>query len=401
MRVAPLRIAMVSPLEMRVPPIAYGGTELVVSLLTEELVRRGHDVTLYAAGDAITSAKLVSVCPTFLRGSGRDSAVLTMLNVADCLEHADDFDIIHNHTLLEGMATAGLVDTPMLTTLHGGLDQDTRILFRRYQGWYCTISRSAKELLPSLTGGPRSLGPRHLSHDRFAGVVYNAIDAPEYPFNPGPREDYLLFLSRISEEKGPHIAIEVARMLGKRLVIAGNVNEPDRPFFESQVLPKVDGDRVRYIGEVDYPAKKRLLNSAACLLAPITWNEPFGLFMAEANVCGMPVIVFHHGSAPEVVRHGVTGFVVETPEEMAAHVERIREIDPAACRRHVEECFNVARMTDDYLAAYALAIKGASRSPALSGMHVSADGVSGDGAGSTEDIEELVVHTRAHQGRAA
>jgi glycosyltransferase involved in cell wall biosynthesis len=205
-----MRIAMIAPLEMRVPPLAYGGTELVVGLLTEELVRRGHDVTLFASGDSVTRARLASICPTFLQGSGRDAGILTMLNVVSCLQRADEFDIIHNHTCFEGLATAGLARSPVLTTLHGGLSGDWLLLFERYQGWYNTISQSAKSLLP----------PK----ERFASVIYNAIDCTSYPFNGGGRDDYLLFLSRISEEKGPHLAIEVARRLEMRLLIAGNVH---------------------------------------------------------------------------------------------------------------------------------------------------------------------------------
>lgn len=347
-----MRIAMVAPLELRVPPLGYGGIELVVSLLTEELVRRGHDVTLFASGDSLTRAKLVSVCPRFLRGSGRDSGILTMLNLLACLERAEEFDIIHNHTHFEGLSTAGLVCTPVLTTLHGGLAGDWLLLFQHYKGWYNTISRSAKALLP----------PK----ERFVGVIYNAIDCSSYPFNRGPRGDYLLFLSRISAEKGPHLAIEVARRLVRRLIIAGNVHPVDKEYFQSQVWPHIDGDRIRYVGEADYSRKRELCGGALCLLAPITWPEPFGLFLVEAMACGTPVVAFGQGAAPEVVRHGVTGFIVETLEEMVEAVQRVGEIDPRACREHVEGHFDVPRMAADYLAAYRriLAAEGSSSAAA-------------------------------------
>src|SRR5690606_35891251 len=188
-----MRIGMVAPLEMRVPPAAYGGTELVVSLLTEELVRRGHDVTLFASGDSITSAKLVPGCPRFLRGTDRNAYILNMLNVVACMGRAGEFDIIHNHTCPEGMAMAGLSQTPVLTTLHGGLGGDYLLLFDGYEGWYNTISKSARSLLPDKA--------------RFAGVIYNAIDVPTDPFNPCERGNRRLFLSRMSAEKGPHLAI--------------------------------------------------------------------------------------------------------------------------------------------------------------------------------------------------
>jgi glycosyltransferase involved in cell wall biosynthesis len=333
-----MRIAMLSPLEMRVPPIGYGGTELVVSLLTEELVRRGHDVTLFASGDSVTNAKLVSVCPRFLRGSGRDAGILTMLSVVTCLEQADKFDIIHNHTCFEGMSTAGLVRTPMLTTLHGGLKGDWLLLFEHYKGWYNTISHSAKRLLPD--------------KERFVGVIYNAIDVKSYPFRGDDREPYLLFLSRISPEKGPHLAIEVAKKVGRKLIIAGNVHPVDEEYFQTMVMPGVDGNQIQYVGEADYYQKRKLMSEAYCLLAPITWDEPFGLFLAEAMACGLPVIVFNRGSAPEVVKHGETGFVVNTLDEMANAVELVPRISRRRCREWVEQHFDVPRMVDDYLRAY-------------------------------------------------
>lgn len=345
-----MRIAMIAPVEMRVPPIAYGGTELVVSLLTEELVRRGHEVTLFASGDSVTSARLVSVCDRFVRGSGRDGGILTMLNVLACVEQADRFDIIHNHTCFEGLSVAGLVNTPMLTTFHGGLSGDWLLLFDHYAGWYNTISRAMKCALPA--------------KERFAGVIYNAIDVDSYPFNEGSRNEHLLFLSRISAEKGPHLAIQVARRVGLPLVIAGNVHPVDEEYFRTAVLPEVDGRQVRYVGEADYHTKRELLADARCLLAPITWPEPFGLFMAEAMACGTPVVALNRGAAPEVVAHGLTGFVVDTPEAMAEAVARVDQIDPAACRDHVRRRFDVPRMADDYLAAYQRILAAESRVPA-------------------------------------
>ncbi len=333
-----MRVAMVAPVEMRVPPVGYGGTELVVSLLTEELVRRGHDVTLFASGDSATNAKLVSVCDKFVRGSGRDGGILTMLNVLNCLEQADFFDIIHNHTCFEGLSTAGLVSTPVLTTLHGGLAGDGLLLFEHYRGWWNTISNSAISLLPT--------------KDRFVGTIYNAIDVESYPFNGGRRDDYLLFLSRMSYEKGPHLAIEAARRLKLRLVLAGNVGSVDQEYFQVQVLPHVDGDAIQYVGEAEFQYKRELMAGARCVLASITWPEPFGLFMIEAMACGTPVVAFNRGSAPELVRHGVTGYVVETLDQMVQAVQQVHLIDPKDCREHVGQHFDVPRMTDDYLAAY-------------------------------------------------
>ena len=333
-----MRIAIISPLDMRVPPVAYGGTELVVSLLTEGLVERGYDVTLFASGESITKAKLEPGCPRCVRGSNQNPQILNMLNTVNCLQQANKFDIIHNHTLFEGMATAGLVKTPMLTTLHGNIETDWRLMFERYAGWYNTISWACKGRLPE--------------KDRFAGVVYNAIDVPSFPFNPSQREPHLLFLSRICLEKGTHLAIEVAKRCGRRLVIAGNVDIPDEDYFRTTVLPHVDGDQIKYIGEADYECKRDLLAAAHCLLAPITWPEPFGLFMIEAMACGTPVIAFNNGAVPEVVRDEETGFVVDNLEEMVQAVDYVGEIDPRQCREHVERHFSASRMVNDYVKAY-------------------------------------------------
>ncbi|HHE41135.1 MAG TPA: glycosyltransferase family 4 protein [Dehalococcoidia bacterium] len=352
-----MRIGMVSPVEMRVPPVAYGGTELVVSLLTEELVRRGHEVTLFASGDSVTNAKLVSVCDRFVRGSGRDGNILAMLNTLECFEKASEFDIIHNHTCFEGLSLAGLTRTPVLTTLHGGLEGDWLLLFKHYAGWYNTISKAMKALLP----------PK----DRFAGVVYNAIDVKTYPFNNSRRDKgYLLFLSRMSEEKGPHIAIEVARRLDMPLLLAGNVHTADADYYLTRVLPLVDGSLVRYVGEADYSVKRDLMSHAYCLLAPITWPEPFGLFMAEAMACGTPVVAFNRGAAPEVVKNGVTGFVVDTVDQMVSAVPRVGQLDPQDCREHVERNFDVVRMADDYLAAYERILAAEARASAARAIHV-------------------------------
>lgn len=333
-----MRIGMVSPLEMRVPPVGYGGTELIVSLLTEELTHRGHEVTLFASGDSVTDAELVSGSPTFLRGSSRNKAVLTMLNVVSCAERAAEFDIIHNHTALEGMSIAGLIPTPVLTTLHGDMNGDWELLFHRYGGWFNTISYSALSLLPE--------------NSRCVGVIHNAIDCSAYPFNPGPREDFLLYLSRISVEKGAHLAIEVARDLGVKLVIAGNVDDPDRDFFESEISPHVDGELIEYFGEADFQAKCDLLFRAHCLLAPITWQEPFGLFMVEAMACGTPVVAMRLGAVPEVIEDRVTGFVVDSLDEMKTAVTHCHSIRPEDCRARAKTLFDVPRMVDDYLKVY-------------------------------------------------
>lgn len=341
-----MRIAMISPLDMRVPPVGYGGTELVVSLLTEELARKGHDVTLFASGDSITAARLEPGSSTFLRGSGRPVALLNTLNVIACYERHNEFDIIHNHTL-DGMAPAGLISTPVLTTLHGAMEGDWLTLFLRYRGWHNAISASALSRLPRSQGS--------------LGVIYNAIDVDSYPFNPGQREDFALYLSRISVEKGTHNAIAFARRANQPLVIAGNVDDVDREYFERDVAPYIDGTLVRYVGEADSIQKRALLRKAKCLVAPITWEEPFGLFLVEAMACGTPVLAFGRGAVPEIIADGVTGFIVDSVEQMADALRRLGRIDPHVCRREAEERFGVARMADDYINAYKRVIEPAER----------------------------------------
>ena len=335
-----MRIAQISPLEIMVPPAGYGGTELVVSLLTEELVKRGHEVTLFASGDSVTAAKLCAVCPHMLRGSGvtaQDALIYRLLNAISPFEQAYNFDIIHNHAFLEGMAMANLVGIPVLTTLHDGLSEAGRALLTAYKGYYNTISKSAKALLPDKEG--------------FVGVIYNAIDCKSYPFSDRGGDD-LLFLSRISPEKGSHIAIEVAKRSGRRLILAGNVLTVDEEYFQQSIMPQVDGDIVQYFGEADAEQKRELFANALCLLMPITWPEPFGLVMVEAMACGTPVIALDKGAAPEIVLYGETGFIAENVEQMLEAVGKVNRIDRSRCREHVERNFDVPRMADDYLRAY-------------------------------------------------
>ena len=334
-----MRIGMIAPLEIRVPPVAYGGIELVVSLLTDELVRRGHEVTLFASGDSVTDARLVPACSTHLRGTSHHKGILNVMNVAACLAQADSFDVIHNHTGYEGMAVAGLACRPMLSTIHGISGDDWLTVFAHYQGWYNTLSSSFKRELP-------------FKH-QFVGVIHNGLDIDSYPFNgDAGRGDHLLFLGRISREKGAHLAISVARRLGRRLVLAGNVGGDDEAYFRKFVLPQIDGDQVQYVGEVGYDRKRDLLQQPHCLLAPLTWEEPFGLFMVEALACGTPVVGLNRGSVPEVVKHGETGFVVDTLEEMATAVERVDSIERWRCRLDAQRRFDYHTMVDRYLAAY-------------------------------------------------
>jgi len=336
-----LRVLQVAPLWETVPPPKYGGTEAVVSVLCEELARRGMDVTLCASGDSRTSARLRSVYHRSLRTADDlgDRSPYDWMHLALSLREARDYDLIHNHAGELAMAMSHLVDVPMLTTMHCLTTPDTKFVWDRYQGWYNTISHAQRAAMPPVQGG------------RYVGVVYNAIDVGSFPFS-SEKDDYLLFLGRIAPEKGPQIAIEVARRLGMRLIIAAKVDRADRDFYHEVVEPLVDGKQVVFLGEADATLKRELYRRARCLVLPLCWEEPFGLVMAEAMACGTPAIAFARGAAPEIIVHGETGFLVDNVDEMVEAVGQVRQIDPARCREHVSVHFSPSVMADRYLAAY-------------------------------------------------
>ncbi len=332
-----MRIALVSPTWERVPPPAYGGIEAVVSLLAEGLVSRGHDVTLYATGDSITSARLRAICPWPLRSANVSQPLPYQLaHAASVIEEADQYDVIHNHCGELLMAFSNLTTVPILTTIHGPMVPDCQIVWDRYRGHYNTISVASKNGFP----------------DRgYEGVVYNGIDVDSFPFSDD-KDDFLLFLGRVSLEKGTHLAIQAAQALGRRLIIAGKVDRADQQYYETLVAPLLDDPRVTFFGEADATQKRQLFARARCLLQPVTWPEPFGLVMAEAMACGTPVVAFRQGSVPEVVSHGETGYVVDTLDEMIDAVERVHEIDPRRCRTHVAQHFSADQMVGGYERLY-------------------------------------------------
>ena len=338
-----MRIAQLSPLWERVPPPAYGGTEAVVHLLTEDLVRRGHDVTLFASGDSVSSASLRAVYPHSLRTAKRlaDAAPYEWVHCSHALAAWEEFDIIHNHAGELPMAASRLIFTPMLTTMHCIITPDTKVVWDHYGGYYNTLSWAEYRAMPPIR------------NRNFLGPVYNAIDVGSFPFS-ADKENYLLHLSRVAPEKGTHLAIEVALRLGMRLVIAGKVDRVDRQYYEERVKPLVDGKQIQFVGEADGPRKRELYRKATCVILPILWEEPFGLVMPEAMACGTPVIVFDRGAASEVVADGVTGYLVHDVDEMVAAVKKLDRIDPRRCRQHVEQRFDVPRMVDDYLRLYEL-----------------------------------------------
>jgi glycosyltransferase involved in cell wall biosynthesis len=337
-----MRIAMIAPLIEAVPPPLYGGTERVVSGLTEELVRRGHRVTLFASGDSRTAAELVAVCPRGLRldDTVRDSVAYTLMEVGEVYRRADEFDVIHNHVDYLAFPFARLATTPTITTTHGRLDLAE---VRRLYGHF------AEQPLVSISDAQRLPLPQQ----NWVATVYNGIDLASFRFQPDPG-DYLVFLGRISPEKRPDRAIEIARDVGIPLRIAAKVDPADRDYYENAIAPMIrDCPLVEYVGEVNEQEKDALLGGAYAYLFPIDWPEPFGLTMVEAMATGTPVIAYRAGSVPEVVLDGVTGVICNRLRDMIDAVPRISAIDRAACRAHVERHFSVAAMADGYERVYA------------------------------------------------
>ncbi|HLF76977.1 MAG TPA: glycosyltransferase family 4 protein, partial [Dehalococcoidia bacterium] len=311
-----MRIGVIAPLVEAVPPALYGGTERVVSNLTEELVRRGHEVTLFASGDSVTSANLVACVPRSLRldPGAPDFVTATVFELGDVYKRANEFDIIHNHADWFGFAFAECVATPTVTTAHGRLDiEDIAYRYKRAAGQpLVSISRDQRTYIPNLN---------------WVGTVHNGIDISRFC----PRQasgDYLAFLGRISPEKGPERAVEIAERAGMRLVVAAKVDPADRDYYESVVAPLFRrSSLVEFVGEVDEKAKDELLGGAYAYLFPIDWPEPFGLTMIEAMATGTPVIAMARGSVSEVVADCETGFVCDSLDEMVAAVERVPLID--------------------------------------------------------------------------
>jgi glycosyltransferase involved in cell wall biosynthesis len=336
-----MRIAQIAPLWERVPPPAYGGTELVVGLLTDELVRRGHDVTLFASGDSLTLAKLESVHPRALRLDKEviEYNIYEALNLSQVYERADEFDIIHSHVGCAALPYAPLVKTPTVHTLHGIFTPDNEKLFihaRRQP--FISISDAQREPRLNLN---------------CVATVYNGIDANRYKFYAQPdNPPYLAFLGRMSPEKGPHLAIEIAKRSGWHLKMAGKVDPVDVEYFETQVKPQIDGQQIEFLGEANHTQKNVLMGQATVTLFPITWREPFGLVMIESMAAGTPVIAMNLGSVPEVIAHGKSGFICQSVDECIEAIPEAVTLNRHDCREYVLMNFTAQRMTEGYEAVY-------------------------------------------------
>jgi glycosyltransferase involved in cell wall biosynthesis len=336
-----MRIAQIAPLAEAVPPYLYGGTERVVSLLTERLVHRGHDVTLFASGDSRTSARLFACAPRALRLDPRSLETIgpTLVELAEVYRRAGEFDVIHNHADYFAFPFSRLTTTPTVTTAHFRLDlpeiADIYEMFREQN--LVSVSRDQASYLPDAN---------------WVANIPHAINLDNFHYQSEPG-DYLVFLGRMSPEKRPDRAIAIAREVGMRLVVAAKIDRNDREYYETVVRPLIDAAPfVESIGEVDEARKDRLLGGAYASLFPIDWPEPFGLTTIESLATGTPVIAMRRGSIPEVMADGVTGFICDSVDEMIGAVGRIGEVDRAACREHVERNFSPELMTSRYEEVY-------------------------------------------------
>jgi glycosyltransferase involved in cell wall biosynthesis len=335
-----MRIAQIAPLTESVPPRLYGGTERVVSFLTEQLVEMGHDVTLFASGDSRTSAELAAVWPCALRFDPtlRDPIAPHMLMLEQVCQRADEFDVLHCHLDYWPFSLFSRQDTPFLTTLHGRLD-----LAELHSVYNCfpdvpLVSISDAQRLP-------------LREANFVATVQHGLPTNLLtPRNVSPA--YLAFLGRICPEKRPDRAIRIARRAGIPLKIAAKVDRVDEAYFRDTIRPMIDGREVELIGEINDAEKPDFLSGAIALLVPIDWPEPFGLVMIEAMACGTPVIAFNAGSVPEIIEHGVSGLIVEDEDAAVAAIRRVPDLSRATVRRCFEKRFTAQRMAEDYLALY-------------------------------------------------
>jgi glycosyltransferase involved in cell wall biosynthesis/quercetin dioxygenase-like cupin family protein len=330
-----MRIGMLSPIAWRTPPRHYGPWESVVSLLTEGLVARGHDVTLFATADSQTRARLHAVCA---QGYEEDPDIVPKvweaLHIAELFEHADEFDIIHNNFDFLPLTYTGLINTPVITTIHGFSSPGILPVYRKYNRKVFYVSISDADRSPDLD---------------YIKTIHHGIDINQFDFQPEP-DDYLLFFGRFHHDKGAKEAIEIAHACKRKLVMAGIIQDED--YFKKYVEPFIDDRNVIYAGSAGPEKRNDLLGKAAALLHPINFNEPFGLSVIESMACGTPVIAINRGSMPELIQDGKNGFLVSSTDDAIKAVDRIKKIDRATCRKTVEEKYTVERMVEKYIAVY-------------------------------------------------
>jgi glycosyltransferase involved in cell wall biosynthesis len=330
-----MRLAMLSPIAWRTPPRHYGPWENVVSLIIEGLIAEGIDVSLFATGDSETTGKLYAICP---RGYEEDTTIIPKvwecLHISKVFERSAEFDIIHNHFDFLPLSYTGLITTPVVCTIHGFSSPGILPVYKKYNGNVSYVSISNADRSPELD---------------YIKTIYHGIDIRQFDFQPDP-DDYLLFFGRIHPDKGTREAIEIAKACGKKLILAGIIQ--DQSYYRKHVEPFLNKSDVVYVGSVGPTDRNRLLGSAYALLHPIHFNEPFGLSIIESMACGVPVIAFNKGSMPELIQNGKNGFLVTTVDEAIDRVAQLGEIDRAYCRRYVEQKFTVQRMAKEYIQVY-------------------------------------------------
>lgn len=330
-----MRIAMLSPMAWRTPPIQDRTGQDLISILTKGLKEQGAEVTLFAWADSSAHGEIGPVAR-----DSRKMDDISLFSVRDCLhisaffEQANEFDLIHNHSDYLPLSYSGLISTPVLTTIHDSMSRKTLPIYKEYNGRTYYVSISDANRSPELD---------------YAATVYHGVDPNDYDFS-GSHDDYLLFFGAVREENGTREALEIAALSGKNLLIAGTIE--DEQYFDAHIKPHLDGVHARYIGEITLDTRNRLLGNALATLLPINFDEPFGLSTVQANACGTPVIAFPRGSLPEIITNGVNGFLANDVPHAVQAVERIGQISRADCRRIVERDFSLQRMVSDYLNVY-------------------------------------------------
>ena len=338
-----MRIAHIVPLWIPMPPQTYGGTELIVTWLCDELVERGHDVTLFSAGAARTKAKTVQIWPKGLWGANLSAphAVFSLM-YNELLQRQGDFDIIHDHCEWYTSPFTKFLKPPIVTTIHHPLSEETIILYKKFPKVnYVSISKHQRKSAPGIN---------------FVKTIYHGLSTREYSFNSQPK-DYLLWLSKITPQKGIADAIDIAKRTGKKLIISGYIPPEYADYFNYRLKPLIDGKQIQFVGASDFPKKIELFKNAKAFLFPIRRPEPFGLVVIESMACGTPVIAYKEGSMPEIIKDGKTGFLVNSPEEAIEAIGKIGQIERKTCRRSVSHKFSLKKMVNKYEALYYKIIK--------------------------------------------
>jgi glycosyltransferase involved in cell wall biosynthesis len=339
-----MHIAMLSPIAWRTPPRHYGPWENLVSLLTERLVAAGIEVTLFATGDSETSGKLHAICPLgYAEDASINPKVWESLHISEVFERAAEFDIIHNHFDFLPLTYTGLINTPVVATIHGFSSQEILPVYKKYNDNVFYVSISDADRSPELD---------------YIKTIYHGIDLLQFDFQ-AESDDYLIFFGRIHPHKGAREAIKIAKSCHKKIILAGIIQDED--YYQQHIEPFLNKSDIIYVGNVDSTERNRLLGNAYALLHPIFFDEPFGLSIIESMACGTPVIAFNRGSMPELIENGKNGFLVDTADEAIDRVAQIKTIDRAYCRQYIEQNFTAERMATQYIQVYETILKNSKR----------------------------------------